>query len=118
MKPLLSLVDASAAGEGNLEILVQVGDQSLPTDVQPLGNAIFGVSFEVLNESPPGGTEPSQQSELSSIELSKRENYHQLQQQQQPHIIYITFNDDNVPGNHNKNNNIITLLTAPNIILK
>ena len=109
----MGLVDASAAGEGNLEILVQVADQSLPTDVQPLGNAIFGVSFDVLNESAAGGTEPSQQSEVSTIELSKQENHHQLQQQQ-PHIIYITFNDDNVPGNHN-NTTIITLLTAPNI---
>ena len=108
----LSIVDASAAGEGNLEILVQVGDQSLPTDVEPLGNAIFGVSFEVLNESPRGGAEPSQQSEVSSNELSKHENHHQVQQQQ-PHIIYITFNDDNVPGNHN--NNLITFLTATNI---
>ena len=43
-----NLVDASNAGEGSLEILVQVGEHSLLTDVEPLGSAIFGVSFQPL----------------------------------------------------------------------
>ena len=96
----LSIVDARAAGEGNLEILVQVGDQSLPTDVQPLGNAIFGVSFDALNDSPQGRAKHSDVREFATKEELSKEN----QQQQQPHIIYITFNDDNVPGNHNNHN--------------
>ena len=96
----MSIVDARAAGEGNLEILVQVGDQSLPTDVQPLGNAIFGVSFDALNDSPQGRAKHSDVREFATKEELSKEN----QQQQQPHIIYITFNDDNVPGNHNNHN--------------
>ena len=71
-----------------------MGDQSLPTDVYPVGNAIFGVSFEALNESP-RETEHLEQRKCSTKELSK--------ERQQPHIIYITFNDDNVPGNNNVN---------------
>ena len=103
----MSIVDARAAGEGNLEILVQVRDQSLPTDVQPLGNAIFNVSFEALNESLQGGSDLLEQQELSSLELSRQ--HHNHQQQQEPHIIYITFNDDNVPGNNDNNNNILII---------
>ena len=95
----MSIVDARAAGEGNLEILVQVGDQSLPTDVQPLGNAIFGVSFDALNDSPQGRAKRSDVKEFATKEELSKEN-----QQQEPHIIYITFNDDNVPGNHNNHN--------------
>ena len=95
----MSIVDARAAGEGNLEILVQVGDQSLPTDVQPLGNAIFGVSFDGLNDSPRGAAEGLEEREFATKEELYKEN-----QQQEPHIIYITFNDDNVPGNHNNHN--------------
>ena len=95
----MGLVDASAAGEGNLEILVQVGDQSLPTDVQPLGNAIFGVSFDALNDSPQGATTNIEEREFATKEELSKEN-----QQHEPHIIYITFNDDNVPGNHNNHN--------------
>ena len=98
----MSIVDARAAGEGNLEILVQVGDQSLPTDVKPLGNAIFGVSFEALNESPQGETESLEQRGISANELSN-ENHIQ-KQSSEPHIIHITFNDDNVPGNDHNNN--------------
>ena len=103
----MSIVDARAAGEGNLEILVQVRDQSLPTDVQPLGNAIFNVSFEALNESLQGGSDLLEQQELSSLELSRQ--HHNHHQQQEPHIIYITFNDDNVPGNNDNNNNILII---------
>ena len=95
----MSIVDARAAGEGNLEILVQVGDQSLPTDVQPLGNAIFGVSFDALNDSPQGATTNIEEREFATKEELSKEN-----QQHEPHIIYITFNDDNVPGNHNNHN--------------
>ena len=95
----MSIVDARAAGEGNLEILVQVGDQSLPTDVQPLGNAIFGVSFDALNDSPQGATKNIEEREFATKEELSKEN-----QQHEPHIIYITFNDDNVPGNHNNHN--------------
>ena len=95
----MSIVDARAAGEGNLEILVQVGDQSLPTDVQPLGNAIFGVSFDGLNDSPRGAAESLEEREFATKEELYKEN-----QQQELHIIYITFNDDNVPGNHNNHN--------------
>ena len=95
----MSIVDARAAGEGNLEILVQVGDQSLPTDVQPLGNAIFGVSFDADNDSPRGQNESLEEREFATKEELSKEN-----QQQEPHIIYITFNDDNVPGNHNNHN--------------
>ena len=64
----MSIVDARAAGEGNLEILVQVGDQSLPTDVQPLGNAIFGVSFDALNDSPQGATKNREEREFATKE--------------------------------------------------
>ena len=103
----MSIVDARAAGEGNLEILVQVRDQSLPTDVQPLGNAIFNVSFEALNESLQGGSDLLEQQELSSLELSRQ--HHNHHQQQEPHIIYITFNDDNVPGNNDNINNILII---------
>ena len=43
--PVLT-VDASEAGEGNLEILVssQTGD-NIPTRVEPAGGAVFRVSF-------------------------------------------------------------------------
>ena len=75
---------------------MQVGEQSLPTDVQPLGNAIFGVSFEALGSSSHLQSTPLEQARYSTEEeLSST--------RQQPHIIYITFNDDNVPGNNNHN---------------
>ena len=75
---------------------MQVGEQSLPTDVQPLGNAIFGVSFETLDSSSDLQNTPLKQTTYSTQEeLSSA--------RQQPHIIYITFNDDNVPGNNNHN---------------
>ena len=42
----LSLVDASQAGEGNLEILVTAGPgNNIPTRVEPLGGARFNVTF-------------------------------------------------------------------------
>ena len=63
-------MDASHAGEGNLEIfVVPEVDQSgggLPARVEPMGDAIFGVTF---------------QPELLS-----------------DHLILITFNDEPVPG--------------------
>ena len=66
----LDTVDASHAGEGNLEIfVVPEVDQSgggLPARVEPMGDAIFGVTF---------------QPELLS-----------------DHLILITFNDEPVPG--------------------
>ena len=75
---------------------MQVGEQSLPTEVQPLGNAIFGVSFETLDSSSYLQNTPLEQTLYSTEEeLSSA--------RQQPHIIYITFNDDNVPGNNNHN---------------
>lgn len=42
---LLVVVDASQAGEGNLEIVVSSQGQHIPTEVHPLGNATFSVSF-------------------------------------------------------------------------
>ncbi len=60
-------MDASDAGEGNLEILVKsTKGPSVATRVEPLGNAAFGVSFR-----PEEATD---------------------------HYVYITFNDENVPG--------------------
>ena len=101
-------MDARAAGEGNLEILVQTGTQSLPTEVEALGNAIFGVSFTpmetILEES-------SVLSVGSSNRLSCSNNLNSVPQPSvssssativQPHLIYVTFNDDNVPGNNVK----------------
>ena len=58
-------VDARAAGEGNLEILVQSGSgQSLPTEVEAIGDneAIFGVSFTPLET-----IVEESQSQLSSL---------------------------------------------------
>jgi hypothetical protein len=54
--------------------------------------------FEGLNETSHGGTESLEQQEFPTNELSIEHPHQQKQQQQQPHIIYITFNDDNVPG--------------------
>ena len=42
---MLILVDASKAGEGNLEIVVSNQGQHVPTEVDPLGSAKFSVSF-------------------------------------------------------------------------
>ena len=77
---------------------MQTGEQSLPTDVKPLGNAIFGVSFETLDSSP---SSYSQDTPLKQTTYSTEEEL--SSERQQPHIIYITFNDDNVPGNNNHN---------------
>ena len=38
-------VDAGKAGEGNLEIFVISGNENIPAKVQPLGSAVFSVSF-------------------------------------------------------------------------
>jgi hypothetical protein len=66
-------VDASQAGEGNLEIFVvpetDATSGGIPATVEPMGDAIFGVTF---------------QPELPS-----------------DHLIYITFNDESVNGNQN-----------------
>ena len=78
---------------------MQTGEQSLPTDVQPLGNAIFGVSFETLDSS---SSSYSQDTPLKQTTYSTEEEL-SSDARQQPHIIYITFNDDNVPGNNNHN---------------
>lgn len=40
-----STVDASQAGEGNLEITISARGQNIPTQVTPQGNARFSVSF-------------------------------------------------------------------------
>ncbi len=70
-------VDASQAGEGNLEIFVvpelDEAGGGLPATVEPMGDAIFGVTFQ-----------PELQSD---------------------HLIYITFNDEPIPGNNNNNDN-------------
>lgn len=39
------IVDASQAGEGNLEITISARSQNIPTQVTPQGNARFSVSF-------------------------------------------------------------------------
>ncbi|XP_063231927.1 LOW QUALITY PROTEIN: filamin-C [Bacillus rossius redtenbacheri] len=44
-KTLQFMVDASQAGEGNLEITISVRGQNIPTQVHPQGNARFAVSF-------------------------------------------------------------------------
>jgi len=62
----MSVVDAGEAGEGNLEILVSAANTNIPTRVEPLGNARFGVSF--------------------------------VPKQPTDHLIYVTFNDEPVPG--------------------
>lgn len=41
----LFLVDASEAGEGNLEITISARGANIPTQVHPQGNAKFAVSF-------------------------------------------------------------------------
>ncbi len=74
-------MDATEAGEGNLEILVRSHSgrgPSVPTRVAPLeeeaeGEAVFRVDFDPRHAS--------------------------------DHLVQVTFNDENVPGN-NKNNNI------------
>jgi len=38
-------VDAGQAGEGNLEIFVIAGRENITPKVQPIGNAVFNVSF-------------------------------------------------------------------------
>ena len=70
-------MDASEAGEGNLEILVQSaaeggGGASVPTQVRPLdaaGEAVFAVDFT-----------PRERAD---------------------HIVRVTFNDEDVPGTSN-----------------
>ena len=105
-------VDARAAGEGNLEILVQSSSgQSLPTEVEAIGGneAVFGVSFTpletILEES-----RSQMSSMLSSLNAASTSGGlggqgHSLPSSTatvvQPHLIYVTFNDDNVPGNYN-----------------
>ena len=106
-------VDARAAGEGNLEILVQSSSgQSLPTEVEAIGGneAVFGVSFTpletILEES-----RSQMSSMLSSLNAASTSSGlggqgHSLPPSStatvvQPHLIYVTFNDDNVPGNYN-----------------
>lgn len=42
---ILPLVDASQAGEGNLEITISARGANIPTQVHPQGNAKFIVSF-------------------------------------------------------------------------
>lgn len=44
-KTIQFTVDASRAGEGNLEITVSARGRNIPTQVHPLGSAKFGVSF-------------------------------------------------------------------------
>lgn len=44
-KPVQFIVDAISAGEGNLEISVITDDKNVPTQVQPIAGAKFGVSF-------------------------------------------------------------------------
>lgn len=39
------VVDASEAGEGNLEITISARGANIPTQVHPQGNAKFAVSF-------------------------------------------------------------------------
>lgn len=39
------IVDASQAGEGNLEITISARGHNIPTQVHPQGNARFAVSF-------------------------------------------------------------------------
>uniref|UniRef100_A0A0A9Z2Z4 Filamin-A n=3 Tax=Lygus hesperus TaxID=30085 RepID=A0A0A9Z2Z4_LYGHE len=46
--PLQFTVDASQAGEGNLEITISARGVNIPTQVQPQGNARFMVSFVPL----------------------------------------------------------------------
>lgn len=43
-----SAVDASEAGEGNLEITISARGHNIPTQVHPQGNARFAVSFVPL----------------------------------------------------------------------
>lgn len=66
LRILMSIVDAGEAGEGNLEILVSAANSNIPTRVEPLGNARFGVSF--------------------------------VPKQPTHHLVYVTFNDEPVPG--------------------
>ncbi|KAH9526951.1 hypothetical protein DERF_001005 [Dermatophagoides farinae] len=44
-KPIQFIVDAIYAGEGNLEISVVTNEKNVPTQVQPIGGAKFGVCF-------------------------------------------------------------------------
>lgn len=45
-RPLYFSIDASAAGAGNLEIIVSVGGRNVPNYVQSEGNARFRVNFK------------------------------------------------------------------------
>lgn len=42
---VIFIVDASEAGEGNLEITISARGANIPTQVHPQGNAKFAVSF-------------------------------------------------------------------------
>lgn len=44
-RPVTFSVDASEAGEGNLEITISARGLNIPTQVHPQGNARFAVSF-------------------------------------------------------------------------
>lgn len=44
-KPVQFIVDATYSGEGNLEISVIANEKNVPTQVQPMGGAKFGVTF-------------------------------------------------------------------------
>lgn len=44
-KPVQFVVDATYSGEGNLEISVLANEKNVPTQVQPMGGAKFGVTF-------------------------------------------------------------------------
>lgn len=44
-KSVQFVVDAIQAGEGNLEISVVTNEKNVPTQVQPIGGAKFGVNF-------------------------------------------------------------------------
>ena len=94
-----------------MEILVQSSSgQSLPTEVEAIGGneAVFGVSFTpletILEES-----RSQMSSMLSSLNAASTSGSlggqgHSLPSSTatvvQPHLIYVTFNDDNVPGNY------------------
>ena len=94
-----------------MEILVQSSSgQSLPTEVEAIGGneAVFGVSFTpletILEES-----RSQMSSMLSSLNAASTSGGlggqgHSLPSSTatvvQPHLIYVTFNDDNVPGNY------------------
>ena len=89
--PLVVAVDASEAGEGNLEIHVQSADDgaSVPTQVRPL---------EVPSRPPGRPGQHKQEEEEETVKAVFEVDF--TPRSRSDHIVRVTFNDEDVPGNN------------------